>query len=497
MTKKMWNGIAVDLGASSGRVIAGSFDGTRLSMDVLHRFDNEPVQLLGTLHWDILRLYHEVKRGIREGIAYLKQESQSLDSIGINSWGVDFGLFDSASQLMHNPVHYRDQRTDGMMERVFSDIARDRIYEITGIQFLPFNSIYQLIALREMHKSVLEQAHSFLMIPDMFNYFLTGEWVSEYTNATTTQLIDAHSGQWSEELLGALQIPRTIFQDIVQPGTDLGRMQASVQDEIGETIARVIAVATHDTASAVAAVPTQESHFAYLSLGTWALLGTELDKPIITTESLKGNFTNEGGVNGTFRFLKNLTGLWLLQETRRTWAEQGKVMNWDEITELTTHGQPFRSFIDPDDPLFLAPGNMPERVRDYCANTRQPVPERAEDLLRCITESMAFKIRYVFEQLKELSGTRFNTLYVVGGGSRNTLLCQWIANALGKEVITGPVESTAMGNLGVQLMAAGELHSLNQMRHVVSQSVTLDRYSPEDIATWYDAYNNYIKTTGM
>ena len=490
---KNWTCLAADLGASSGRVMAGDFDGQRLGLRELHRFENEPAALPAALHWDILRLFHEIKQGIRKGVAEARERGEGVASFGIDSWAVDFGLLDKRGELLGNPVHYRDKRTDGMMERVFSIVPRKDIFSTTGIQFLPFNTIYQLAAMRLADHPLLTCAESFLMIPDLLAYFLTGAKANEFTNATTTQLLDARTGDWSAALIEKLRLPKHIFQRIVQAGTKLEPLSPAVAGELGAPRLPLIAVATHDTGSAVAGTPARSERFAYLSCGTWSLLGTEVREPIINDRALALNFTNEGGVDGTYRLLKNIMGLWLLQETRREWERAGNRLSWPEITALTAQAPAFRSFIDPDDARFLAPGDMPQRARSFCAETGQSVPDSDAALLRCITESLALKYRWVLAKLEELCGARLGELHMVGGGIKNELLCRWTADACGRTVLAGPAEATALGNVAAQLIAAGEVQSLKQAREIIGRSFEPAVYEPKETAAWDAAFERFGK----
>jgi rhamnulokinase len=488
---QVWNGLAVDLGASSGLVLLAQYDGERLQFEEIHSFKNEPVRLHSTLHWDILRLFHEIKGGLRRAEKRVKKDGGSVASLGIDSWAVDYGLLDRSGRLLGNPVHYRNEAHAGAMEKLLKRIPRDTIFRETGIQFMPINTIYQLSAMKDEDHPHLEQAETFLMIPDLIHYFLTGEKAAELTNATTTQLFDPTRRTWSEPLIGQLGLPRPIFPPIVEPGTEIGKVLPSVSEEIGDIKANVIAVATHDTGSAVAAVPAQTERFAYLSSGTWSLLGTEVKEPVLSDRALALNFTNEGGVNGTYRLLKNIMGLWLLQEVKRVWEAEGDAYTWDELTHLTSSAPPFVSLVDPDAPEFLTPGDMPERIRAYCRKTGQPVPETRGAVLRCITESLALKHRFVLDLLEELTGQPLDVLHMVGGGTRNELLCQWTANACGRPVVTGPVEASSLGNILVQLMAAGEVNSLSEGRQLISQSVPLKTYEPKDRDLWSEAYERF------
>jgi rhamnulokinase len=482
-----WTALAADLGASSGKVIAAGFDGKTLTVEDVHRFDNDPVETLGTLHWDILRLFHEIKTGVRKGCLAHKD----VKSIGIDTWAIDFGLLDKNGRLMGNPVHYRDHRNDGVMDKVCSALTRKTIFEHSGIQFLPFNTIFQLAGMQQRGEEILDQAQSFLLIPDLLGYFFTGQKGCEFTNATTTQLVEP-GGEWSSFLIDKLKLPKRIFPKIVQPGTSADLLPSIVQ-ELGGAAPKFITVATHDTGSAVAATPATSEPFAYVSCGTWSLLGTETRTPVTSEKALALNFTNEGGFGGTYRVLKNIMGLWLLQELKREWERAGKKLSWGEITAMTSKAPAFGAIINPDDPRFMAPGDMSTRVRDFCRETGQKVPEGDGALARCITESLALKYRWVLERLEELVGAKMPQLHMVGGGIQNELLCQWAADACGRPVIAGPVEATALGNIAVQMIAAKEVSSLKEAREIIGRSLGVKRYEPAKGGGWEDAYGRLCK----
>ncbi|MFC7395077.1 rhamnulokinase [Scopulibacillus cellulosilyticus] len=486
-SKAAWRGLAIDLGASSGRVLSGRFYGSRLCINEVHRFENGPVNVQETLYWDILKLFQEVKYGL--GLA--SRTDREIHSLGIDSWAVDYGLLDRNGQLLSYPVHYRDHRTEGIMEDIFDKVNRDDVFYETGIQFLSFNTIFQLLAEKNINNDRLVQADKLLMIPDLLHYFLTNEKVTEFTNATTTQIFNPTEGAWSRKLIEQFDFPEHIFPSIVQPGTNLGKMMPSVSDELGGMDLDVIAVASHDTGSAVAAVPAASQKFAYLSCGTWSLLGTEVNKPVLTERALALNFTNEGGAEGTFRLLKNVMGLWLLQELKREWERLGHSLSWTEITKMTEASAPFISYVDPDDPLFLAPGDMTSRIRNYCLKTGQSVPESNGAFLRCVTESLVLKYRWVLERLEELTGDKLEVLHMVGGGIQNELLCQWTANACGRPVLAGPIEASGIGNLMIQMIAAGELSSLAEGRQLIKQSFPVKTYYPKDKEKWDEAYATF------
>lgn len=487
---------AVDLGAESGRTMLARFNGDRLSLEEVHRFPNGPVRAGQSLYWDILRLWDEVKAGVARCAA--RAGSAGIAAVGVDTWGVDFALLDRDGELLGLPHHYRDARTQGMMDAAFRRVPREEIFAATGIQFMPINTLYQLLSLVERRSPLLDAASTFLTIPDLLNFWLTGRRACEFTNATTTQLYDPRAGNWAWSLLERLGIPTHIFPEVVPPGTILGDLAADVGEETGVGRCPVIAPACHDTGSAVAAVPVAASSagsYAYISSGTWSLVGTEVPEPVITPRSLALNFTNEGGVGGTFRLLKNVMGLWLVQECRRAWARQGHDYTYDQLIELAARAAPLQAFVDPDHPDFLAPGDMPARLRARCQATGQPEPQGPGAVVRCALESLALKYRLVLEQLDELLGRRVETVHVVGGGARNRLLCRFTADATGRVVLAGPTEATALGNVLVQAMARGRLASLAEGRDLVRRSFAIETYTPDDhaAAAWGEAYARFIQ----
>ncbi|MCQ6562938.1 rhamnulokinase [Paenibacillus mendelii] len=485
--------LAFDLGASSGRALIGRLTDRKIEVEELHRFPNDPVQVGDRLHWDILRLVHEIKQGLLKA----KHQDIAIKSIAIDSWAVDFGFIGKNGELIGNPYHYRDRHTDGAMEELFAELPAEEIFGRTGIQFLQFNTIFQLYALKKANSPWLAQADRFLMIPDLLRYFLTGEMHNEFSNATTTQLYNPIKGDWDGELLEKLGIPRAWFGNILQPGTSAGMLSSSICSELGIDSIPVYAVAEHDTGSAVAAVPALDRSFAYLSCGTWSLMGTEVDQPVINDLARELNFTNEGGVDGTFRLLKNIMGLWVLQECRREWERTGKSYTFPELVASAEKAAPFAAFIDPDDAMFLHPGDMPAQIRSYCQQTGQKPPEDVGAIVRCILESLALKYRYVLGLTERLSGQQFNGLHMVGGGIHNTLLCAWSANAIGKPVWAGPAEGSAIGNLIVQWIAQGELSDIWEARKVIRESFPVTVYEPENPAEWEQAYGHFLKVTGL
>lgn len=482
--------LAVDLGASNGRVVAGEFDGERLQLEELHRFANGPVSLRGALFWDILRLFSEIQTGIGKAAERYRKD---LISLGVDSWGVDYGLLDARDQLIGNPYHYRDPRTEGMQTEAFACVPRQEIYRITGIQFLFCNTLYQLLAEVRSGSPCLSVANRLLFVPDLINFWLTGARASEETIASTSQLVDPWSGHWAAGLMERLGLPTRIFGDIVPAGTNLGALLPEVAELTQAGSLVVVAPGCHDTASAVAAVPAQGDDHAYISSGTWSLMGLETRKPIINEGSLEYGFSNEGGVCGTFRFLKNISGLWQVQECRRVWAGQGEPLSFAELTAEAAGSKPFSALLDPDDPVFQTPGDMPAKVIDYCRRTGQEPPAGKGPVIRSILESLALKYRLVFERLEKLAGHRLTTLHLVGGGTRNELLNQFAANAVDRPVITGPVEATSIGNILMQLLAMGQIRDLGEGRELVRHSFPTAFYSPVSKDLWEEAGRRFRK----
>lgn len=482
--------LAIDLGASSGRAVVGLFDGERLRLEEVHRFPNGPVRVLNSLHWDVLRLFEEVKGGLAKCV---KTYGTDIASLGLDTWGVDFGLLDARDELLGNPYHYRDRRTDGMMEEAFRRVPREEIFERTGIQFMQLNSLYQLLAMAVQGSPMLDAAQTFLNMPDLFNFWLTGRKASEFTIATTTQCYDPRAGDWAWTMLERLGLPTRIFGEIVPPGTRLGPLHPAVAEETGAGDVPVIATAGHDTAAAVAAVPARGHDYAYISSGTWSLMGVEVDEPLITPQSLAYNFTNEGGVEGTIRLLKNIMGLWLVQECRREWAQAGEELSWDDLTRMAAEAEPFGGLVDPDDSRFLPPGDMPKRIQSYCAETGQPVPQSKGAIVRCTLESLALKYRWVLERLEEMLGRELPIIHIIGGGSKNWLLNQLTADATGRPVVAGPDEATSIGNILMQALALRHIASLEEGRELVRRSFEMTTYEPRDPARWDEAYARFLR----
>lgn len=484
--------LAFDLGAGSGRATIGRWDGARIDCRLLHRFSNDPVWFGRHLHWDILRLCHEIKRGLQ----LARTGAKEIVSMGIDSWALDFGMLDKNGDLLANPHHYRDPQNAEMPDRVWKLIAKEELYAITGIQMMPINSLYQLAALQAANSPVLSQAGTFLMIPDLLRYMLTGYILNEYTNASTTQLVHCRSRQWERSLIQRLGLPDLVFGALTGPGTDAGTIRPMICTELMIEPIRVITVGEHDTASAVVAVPSAEEHFAYLSCGTWSLLGTELQEPVLSAQALEWNFTNEGGVGNTYRLLKNIMGLWLIQECRRVWIREGRPMTFDELTQAARISRPFRCFIDPDDERFMNPSHMPDEICAYCRETGQDAPETMGEIVRCVIESLALKYRLILERTELLSQRQFPGLYMVGGGIRNELLCQLTANAIGRPVWACLDEATSVGNLMVQFWAQGEVGSLGECRQVVRDSFPIRVHEPAQETVWNEIYSSFLSFIG-
>jgi rhamnulokinase len=471
--------LAFDFGAESGRAVLGRLQSGILTAEEIHRFPNEPVieckSERDSLRWNVEKLWLEV----RKALAGL--QNVTLTSMGVDAWGVDYALLDAQGKLLHNPYHYRDRRTEGAMDDVLRQVPKEEIYGVTGIQFMPINTLYQLYAERRDNPKALASAKHLITIPDLFNYWLTGNIVCEFTNATTTQMVDPVTRDWSRDLMARLGLPSDLPAPIVEPGTMIGTVGAELAP--GKQQIPVIAPACHDTGSAVAAISAREGT-AFISSGTWSLVGTEVDAPIITADSLRLNFTNEGGVNGTTRLLKNVMGLWMLQGCRQSWAAQGCSNEYQALMELAAQERPFLHLVDPDDHSFLHPADMSEAICSFCRRTQQPLPEAPSAFVRTILESLAFKYRIILRSLEQVTGTRIEQIRVIGGGSKNDFLNQLTADATGKRVLAGPAEATALGNIAVQMIATGGASSLAQARAIIDRSFPTKAFEPQQTDQW-------------
>lgn len=486
---KKYTFLAFDIGATSGRAVLTSLINGKFEMRELHRFPNNLLELHGKYYWNIYNLYEELKKSL----ALCARQDISLDSIGIDTWGVDFGYLAADGCLLGLPRAYRDPYTEGAMEDYFLLVPREEVYRLTGIQFMNFNSLFQLFRASREDFAPLSKAEVILFIPDLLSYLLTGNMICEYTDASTSQLLNPVTKQFEASLLEAAGVSPSIVMPVVMPGTLVGELTDGLAEETGIGKVPVIAVAGHDTASAVAAVPAQDPHFAYLSSGTWSLMGIETEQPIITEASYKNNFTNEGGIEGTTRFLKNITGMWLLEQCRKEWEKAGRTYTYPEIVEMAEQATPFVRFVNPDDPSFANPPSMTKAIVFYCEETGQPVPETDADYVRCIFESLALRYNQVIRMLKEMAPFRIDRLHVIGGGSKNSLLNQFTANAIGMPVIAGPSEATAIGNSMVQARSAGIVSTRWEMRKLIADSIPTETFLPQDEMAWQDVYERYVQ----
>jgi rhamnulokinase len=469
--------LAFDLGAQSGRAVLAHLQSGILTTEEVHRFPNEPVDYGGSLHWDVPRLWLELRNTLS------RLGEVELAGIGVDAWGVDYALLGERGDLLENPYHYRDRRTEGIMEDVLGTVSKEEIYNATGIQFMPINTLYQLVAAQRRTPKLLAAAKYLLTIPDLFNYWLTGNATCEFTNATTTQMVDPVKRTWATNLMQRLELPANLPGPIVEPGSILGTLLPEITCHSSYAGATVIAPACHDTGSAVAAISARDGT-AFLSSGTWSLLGTELDYPVITPEALRLNFTNEGGVNGTTRLLKNVMGLWMLQGCRQSWTARGFSYEYLELIELAARQPSFRHLVDPDDESFLRPSDMLASIDKFCTRTHQPIPKEPGAYVRAVLESLAFKYRLVLRNLEQVTGKQIEQIRITGGGSKNRLLNQLTANATGKRVLAGPVEATALGNIAVQILATGEAASLEEVRAIVDRSFPTEIFEPMETDKW-------------
>lgn len=490
--------LAVDLGASGGRVLAGSLNGRRLALEELHRFENGPAVAADRLYWNLLSLWRQIQDGLRKASV---QHGDRVESVGVDTWGVDFALLGRGDELLGNPYHYRDRRTAGIFEKAFAIVPREEIFQATGLQFMEFNTLYQLLAMKLAKSPLLDAAESLLMMPDLFHWLLTGEKVNEQTDASTTQFYDPRRGAWANELLAKFGLPTQILGRIAPPGTLLGKLRKSVAEETGLTRAGVVLPGAHDTASAVLAAPavgpvSSRPNWCYISSGTWSLMGVETPSPVVDDSCLRMNFTNEAGVGQTTRLLKNIAGLWLVQECRRIWKQAGRDYSWPELVALAEQSPALVSLIDCDCGDFTAPGDMPESIAAFCIRTGQPAPRSPGAVIRCILESLALRYRQVLGYLEELTGGRIDTIHIVGGGVQNKLLCQLAADATGRQVIAGPVEATAIGNVMMQAVTHGAVASISQAREIIRESFAVEEYLPRPSSDWDAAFPRFCDLVG-
>ena len=483
------NFLAVDLGAESGRVMVGGFDGNWLSLHEAHRFRNIPLHRKGHILWDVKRLFAEIQNGVRRAAGRVGETV----SLGIDTWGVDFALLDRDGKLSQNPYHYRDRRTDGIMEKVFNHVSDEELFQTTGVQSMQINTLMQLYALWGSDPGVVENSSALLMMPDLFHYWLTGEKKCEYTIGSTSQMLNIQSQNWDAYILGRLGIPAHFLQPIIPPGSLIGPLRTEIAAETEWKTLSIIAPACHDTASAVAAVPAEGKNFAYISCGTWSCMGTAETQPVRSEQAQRMGFTNEGGADGAYRFVKNITGLWIAQECRRAWSRSRNELDYAQMEKMAEAGLPFRAFIPPDHPSFLHPEDMPEAICHFCIATGQAVPTSRQQILRVVLESLALKYRETLDQLEELSGRRADVIHIVGGGSQNALLCQWTANACEKPVLAGPVEATAIGNILSQALALKAFNTWEEAKSNVRTSFPVIRYPPQQTEEWKEAYHRYSK----
>lgn len=490
--------LAVDLGGSSGRVLLARWDGGKFAIEETHRFLNGNIQVHGTLYWDILRLWEEIQHGMRK---YVGQHGKHAASIGVDTWGVDFGLLDSAGRLLGNPVGYRDHRTDGVVEQMCAIVPKREIFEVVATHFRQFNTLVQLLAMRLQHDPQLEHAATLLNMPDLLNYWLTGVKASEYTIASTSMMVDARTRDWATALLERLDLPTRILAPLVQPGSVLGPLLPSVAEETGVGAGMsVMAVGGHDTASAVAAIPGLDPHSLYISSGTWCLTGIETPEPVINDFVMARDFTNEGGVANTIRLLGNFTGLWLLQSCQSQWQREDKQYSWGDLLTLGEQAQPFKCLIYPDASDFFSVGNMPEAIRSYAQRSGQPAPESVGEFVRCCLESLALLFRWGVDQIELMRNNglpspkrTIDVIRIVGGGSQNKLLNQFTADACNRPVVSGPVEATALGNVMMQAIAGGHLKNVAEGRQAIAASIVQERFEPGKTAGWDGAYERFLK----
>ncbi|PYE49118.1 rhamnulokinase [Paenibacillus barcinonensis] len=480
--------LAADFGAGSGRVVRGALEGRKLTLKEVHRFPNDPVQLRAELYWDFLRLFHELKQGMQKGTEGM---SSPIQSIAVDTWGVDYGLVDGAGRLLGNPRHYRDTRHARSMNDVLAMVSEQELYSMSGVLPQQINSLFQLFGeLRERAADVRPDTR-LLFMPDLFHYYLSGEQACEYTIASTSGLLHTGEARWNEVLMSRLDLPESLFPRLVQPGTVLGELTGDLVQELRTGPMNVVSAGSHDTASALAAIPATQSDFAFISCGTWSLMGVERESPVLSDLSHKLGFTNEGTVSGKVRTLKNRSGLWLLQECKRQWQRENRCYSYQELIQLASTATAHQSFVSPGDDVFMSPGDMPARIRQQCQSAGQSVPGTVGEIVRCILESLALEFRQTLDELEQITGTKPAVIHMVGGGVHNRMLCQFTANAAGVPVIAGPVEASAAGNCLMQYVALGELGSLSDAREIIGGSFEPDIYTPEQQDCWQEAYGTY------
>ncbi|AIF52526.1 Rhamnulokinase [Pelosinus sp. UFO1] len=482
---KNLNLLAVDLGASSGRCIVGTFDGNKINLEEIHRFDNNPITLSHTLYWDMPLIFEEIKQG-------MSNVQEEVASLGVDTWGVDFGIVDTRGRLVSNPIHYRDERTNHIPEILHKKITEQELYKKTGIQPMQINTIFQLYSMVYNRSPLLDHIDKLLFMPDLINYFLTGIKATEYSIASTSSLLDPYERQWNIEILNKLGFNEKWFTpEIVSSGTVLGALSSNILGNSKCNTTKVISTASHDTASAVVSVPISQEYSAYISCGTWSLIGVEIKEPIIDEYTSKVFFTNERGIDDTVRLLKNITGLWVLQECRRYWQSNGEEISYPFMVEMAEKIKENKSFIDLSDHTFLSPGNMPNKIKDYCLKTKQHIPNNKAEMIRCIIESLACTYKKMVDELETAIKHPISVIHMVGGGAQNSLLCEITANLTKKTVIAGPVEASSMGNILTQMKALGEAKGLSELRQIVKNSCTIIEYSPKDKAYWEDVYYKF------
>lgn len=480
--------LAIDFGASSGRAIIGNFKNDKIEIEEIHRFANDPVKLNDTLYWDFLRLFFEIKQSLIKSKKYGK-----IESMGIDTWGVDFGILDKFGNLIENPVHYRDERTDNILKDVFEKIDKDELYNKTGNQIMNINTAFQLFALKNKRPDLFERIDKILLMPDLFNYFFTGEKVSELSIASTTQLFNQKDKKWDKDVIEKLALKENIFANVVASGTTLAPIKDDIVKELDIHKFNIISIAGHDTQSAVVSVPTEDDDFVFLSCGTWSLMGTELNEPIINDKSIKYNITNEIGYEEKTTFLKNIIGLWLIQESKRQWAKEGQEYSFSELESLANKAEGFKCFINPDDEIFVHPGNIPSRIKEYCNEKFGVEPKEIGEIVRVINESLAFKYKNALEEIKDCTGKKYNSIYMIGGGVQSNLLCQMTANACNCTVYAGPIEATVLGNIAIQLIANGKIKNMKEARKIIKNSFDIKVYKPENTEEWNKNYINFKK----